>query len=316
MRKFIFGLLLCSLPVLLAITSIELYIRMAPNAFGLKAKSFKTQSTLDILILGSSHAQSAINPRMLSCPSANIGYGSQDLNLDWHLLEKAIVAGKKPKIVLLELSYHRLLHKNSQPYWRNGLYEYFYDLNLSPGVSFGKYVLVSSNLKFFKNFIIESLYRRRDHTNFNQWGFNENDFEGAFQNLSYDSSRIVKTAKKRLMINDWGAGNPETQDLNIKHIERIVSLCKENNIALYLFAPPVYKTYSDFFKPENIGLRANLIQSLQRQYPFVKWVNFENSTAFHAVHFKNDDHLNADGANMFTQILADSLSSIRVDCKK
>jgi hypothetical protein len=279
----------------------EIYIRNAPSAFALKAKYYKQQKTLDLIILGSSHSQNGTNPRFLKYPGANLAYGSQDLLLDKILLENAIRQGKQPKIVILELSYHRLFRENEQPYWRNGLYDNFYDIET--GNLLSKHILTSSNLKFFKSFILERIDLQRKNEAFNEWGFNENDYEGIFKNMKYDSLAIAKNARTRITIANLREVNQSILNRNKEHLFDIAEICHKHNIKLILVAPPVFRTYSDFFLTENLNFRNEVILKLHNKYNNIKFYTFENTDTFKVTHFKNDDHLNAKGAELFTTLL-------------
>ena len=316
MKGFLLKTSVFLLPIVLGVFIVEIYIRFSSSAFSLKAKYFNETATQTIIILGSSHAQSDVNPRLFSCPAANLAYGSQDLKLDQLLFEKTVFLNKKPMVLLLEFSYHRLLRENPDPYWRNGLYENFYGLDLTKGISLAKFILVSSNLKFFNNFIVESISRKRSDSRFNQWGFNENDFQGVFKAFNYDTARIVKSSQNRLSIDEWDNIDQSVVERNISHLERISALCAANHIHLVLFAPPVFSTYRTFFKQQNIQLRNVVIKKLQSKNRSVNWMNFENDPSFTTDLFKNDDHLNSKGAQLFTGMLNDSINSVYRTCPK
>jgi hypothetical protein len=308
MKKFLFRLLLFIVPLVILAASAEIYVRTAHSTFSLKAKNFNTLNQIDILILGSSHSQAGFNPKFMPLKTANVAYGSQDLKLDLALLKKSISLNKKPKLVLLEMSYFRLLRENPKNYWRTGLYEAFYDLDLSEGFSLSKYVLISSNLKFFKDYIIETILFRNSSKKLNRWGFIENNYDGIFSKIKYDSILIKNTASNRLK-DEWKAGNAQTIGLNKMYLEEISRICKEESIDLMLVTPPVYSTFSKLFNKSNILLRSQEIQKLKNLNQEIKWFDFEKSKKFKAIHFNNDDHLNSAGAELFTKMIYDSVKS-------
>src|SRR5687767_12612503 len=129
MRSFVIKCGLFFLPVLTLVVVFEVMIRQGKNSLSLKGQKFNSTSHIDILVLGSSHHQNAVNPRFLSGNALNVAYGSQDYKLDYTILKKAFDTGKNPKVVVIEAAYHSLLRENPKEYWRNGLYEHFYNID-------------------------------------------------------------------------------------------------------------------------------------------------------------------------------------------
>ncbi len=306
MNQFLKRTTLFLLPILLIVVALETYLKTAESTYLLKSTYFRTKE-YQTLVLGSSHNQNAINPAFM--PGAcNVAMGSQDLRMDLELLKKAIQLNHRPNCVILEMSYHRF-RENPKKYWRNGIYEYFYDVDLSEGINFSKYLLISSNLKFFRNYFGELVSSRKHVYKYNQFGFDDNDFDGPFSQMGYDESKIANTAKGRLRVDSWAAPDTATTQRAVNYLKEINLICTRNKIRLVLVAPPVYDTYYTQFKDLNLSIREQSVDILKRDNPALQWLNFERSPSFKVNHFKNDDHLNAAGAEIFTRMLNDSLQS-------
>ena len=98
MKRFVKRFSLFLIPFIVAIIFIELFIRFYPNTFNKKAAYIKENVDIELLILGSSHNQKAINPAQLNIKAANLAYGGQDLSLDNSLFFKYVSKLKKFKI--------------------------------------------------------------------------------------------------------------------------------------------------------------------------------------------------------------------------
>jgi lysophospholipase L1-like esterase len=93
-----------------------------------------------------------------------------------------------------------------------------------------------------------------------------------------------------------------------KNLNEINDICKQSKIRLILIAPPIYQTHRNTYTGTRLKLREDIINNLQSNNSGLIWFNFEKSKEFKLEHFKNDDHLNAKGAQLFTKMLADTLS--------
>jgi len=308
MTLFLKRACLFSLPIIVTAVCLEVYIKSSESAYLLKSSYFKGQE-YEGIVLGSSHNQNAINPEYFSMKTCNVAMGSQDLKTDLLLLKKSIEHNPNLKYVILEMSYHRF-RENPKNYWRNSINEYFYDINVSKEVNFSKYFLLSSNLKFFRNFFGQILSSRKHVYNYNQFGFDKNDFDGIFKQMNYDEKKIIQTAKKRLRSNNRSGPDSLVILRAVSYLKKINEICIKNNIRLVLVAPPVYKTYSNEFREFNLNRRSKIIDLLYKVNPNLLWLNFEKSNSFNINHFKNDDHLNANGARLFTTMLNDSLKQL------
>lgn len=303
MNRFLIRLALLTMPVLVGVLCSEWFLQTRKTAFQRKADYFNKHREIEAIILGSSHAMNGINPRFLSIKSANLAHGSQDLQLDLELLKESIANCPQLKTVVIELSYHRLLRKNPDRYWRNALYQKYYSLDGLSGTNLlSRHLLSSTNLKFFRNYIVESLKRETRDENFNAWGFNEADFNGVFKNLQYDTVKIIASAPKRLKQTLITESSQDIVNMNQKTLEIMLELCNKNHIRVVLVALPVYDTYQKGMRRDLMAYRTQWIESITRSDSTVSWFNFE-ALEYPVRYFINDDHLNSRGAELFTQKL-------------
>ena len=118
MRSFVFNLIKFSLPLMIIVCGFFIYaeytLQFYPSIFQLKAQNFKqNKNKIEVLILGSSHNKTAINPEFINAfCSSNLAFEGQDIRIDSALFNKTINLLPNLKIVVFELSYHTLEHIN------------------------------------------------------------------------------------------------------------------------------------------------------------------------------------------------------------
>ena len=105
MQKFIPKLLFFIFPLMVLIIGMEIYFRNAPNAFITKADYFKAnKDKIEVLILGSSHNQNGLNSKFFTKKTANLSYGSQDIQIDSALFFSNVKQMKNLKKVIFDFN--------------------------------------------------------------------------------------------------------------------------------------------------------------------------------------------------------------------
>ncbi len=307
MRSFLIKSVLFFVPLLAIVVVFELMIRQGKNSLNLKGAKFKSARAIDVMVLGSSHHQNAVNPKFLKGNTVNVAYGSQDYKLDYTILKNAFDSGKNPKVIVVEAAYHSLLRENPKDYWRNGLYEYFYDIDLN-GNFLSKHLLISSNLKFFKQYLLQRLLKGEQSESLNEWGFDEKLYEGFFMSAGYDSSRISHDARIRLIGRVAQGADEKVVARNSEYLSKIIDLCIKKDAQIIIATPPIYLTQKRLNTVDNLHLRDDFIKKIQAKHPVVRWVNLESSSFFSVDDYINDDHLNPTGALKYTKIIDDAIN--------
>ncbi|HXU28295.1 MAG TPA: hypothetical protein VN698_13775 [Bacteroidia bacterium] len=97
----------------------------------------------------------------------------------------------------------------------------------------------------------------------------------------------------------------EVDTTSIYYLNKILALCKQDNIKCVFFKTPVYYPYYNSLESSTIV--ANYIESFlnKRKCRFVDFQLLEMTK--NEKYFKDDVHLNKDGAKLFSGFLADSL---------
>lgn len=308
MKQFLIKSFWFLLPLLLIFTAIEIYIRNSQNAFITKAKYFhQNKDKIEVLVLGSSHSQNGINPKYFKNKTANLSYGSQDIQIDSALFFHYVKQMSRLKKVVFEIDYHRMDIQNEPSFYRFPWYYLYYGIEIQPVKLIHKISLYSSNTNFFNTLIREHFNCNFQPQVINEFGFVEANYTDDFLKLNYDKNKIEFSADDRL--------NSRHKELSVKkfnqnaaRIRSIINYCKTHNIELYFFSSPLYKTYIERKIPSKDQKVKNYIHQLIYNEK-INYYNFETSTKFKLDEFINDDHLNTKGAEKYSR-LVDSIINL------
>jgi len=301
MKKFMKYLILFSIPVLVFLISVELSCR-TQTTFAIKKNYVeKNLGTIETLILGSSHSQNGINPEFLKTKSCNLAFGGQPISIDYFLLDKYVDQMKNLKTILFEVSPHRFHTEFNASEWNGHVYSNLYDINYKvENLSVKNYSFVLSDVKYFSTIFVDNFNPKIPKPKLNKFGFMTNDFQDRFSKLKNDSLQIDKTFKMKHQFN-----NQESLKINIAFLNTIIKKCKKNNVKIIFLDTPLYHTYSSKIPVKTKLQHQELLSNLTNRFG-IQYYDFSNSKRFHLKDFKNDNHLNPDGAKKFTVII-DSL---------
>lgn len=291
----------------------EVTLENYPSTFQRKSRYLQmNKERIDLMILGSSHNQVAINPALLkdfNC--SNLAFGGQDIRIDSALVSTFLEDLPSLKYIVFELSYHTLEQRTDEKYFRNTLYWRFYDINLfnrKPSVK--DYSIFLSNPQLYMTYL--NPYGVR--TPVNEQGFatelatTDLDLQ-RFKNLDYNERLIVLDTLNEMIIRhkyeDTIAYNK-----SINSFTQMIDLALEEGVVPIIISTPVFENYYQSFIPAKNKRRMEFISSLINNNSGVYFLNFEKDRRFDVYDFKNEDHLNPTGAEKFSQILNDTLAAL------
>lgn len=310
MKKFLLSFLKFVVPFLLLVVAIELYVLYYPSTFNRKANYLHANSgTAEMLVLGSSHNQNALNPEYLTLKTINLANASQDVQIDSALFFKYAPQMKSLKAVILELDYFTLEEKNDKENFRLPWYKRFFGIELYPISFYNRVSIYASNPSFFNKLLIDAINPRKPKYRLNEYGFIVNDFPGVMKDENFDSVRLAQTAVERLKgkHRDTSLYN---LNFNKAKLNAIINYCTANKINVILLSAPMYSTYIHNEVAEKNIRKLQYIDSLKTAAPAVHYFNYENDSRFVVHDFKNDDHLNSDGAKKYTLIVDSVVNTI------
>jgi hypothetical protein len=249
------------------------------------------QTKEDILIFGSSRAQHHYNPDTISkltgYETYNCGLGGQFLTFSLIQISETLKR-YKPQLIILDLYPDMLLQKHFdqklkilEPYYKNDtlIREI---LNQSSGFERLKHIssIYPYNSQLYP--LLLSLVYSPDI-----------GIKGYIPVYG-----IIDTS---LSVNQEAGEIHEIADKQMINLCQISNICQENKVALWIVVSPVYKkTKEDFQIIRDIGVYA-------KEHD-VHFTDFSENPFFsdHFL-FKDNLHLNSDGANIYSRIVGDSI---------
>lgn len=306
MKKFILKILLFGIPLILFIVVINYTISLYPSPFRNKANYLeKNKNKIEVLFLGSSHMQDAINPLLLSKNSSNLAYNTQDIKTNYLLFEKYINQLPELKYVVFEFDYFSLEQPLDFIKYNEALYRKFHNFPRY-NISTSKVISSVGDLPFFLDFFKTSFrYHLDNRIRINESGFSENNDKVEFKLAHFDKQEIEKTAAVRLSMRHREESVPNYRQ-NTAILNKLIQKCESRNIELIFINLPKYHTYIERERPAKIARRQHYLDSILNHSKVV-YFDFENDHRFRDItNYSNDNHLIDTSGNKFT-LIVDSL---------
>lgn len=276
------------------------------------------KDSIEVLILGNSHAYNGVNPSEFSKKTFNLANVGQSLYFDKRITLRHLDKLKKLKYVFISIDYHSLYFSSQgfRDYWsyyghgikyKNKSYIF---AELSPFL-FGYGPKVS--LSFLKTEISKKIrFNDKNYIDFNiQRGINPldtiaNGFLGyeATSEIYFEKEQIIKKAK---YLNRPTVSLREEQSEILEDLVDFIRILKKNEITPILFTAPIYPELSKYLNTHIQENNRKITYELCDQFN-INYYNFANSSKFKKNDFFDSDHLNKRGAKTLSGILENVLN--------
>lgn len=275
------------------------------STFGIKKIHIEqTKQEDEILILGTSHAQNALNPDFITKKSANLAFAGQTIEINYFLLEKYINQMPNLKMVVFEVSPHAIYMKFDEDEGNGHAYANLYDIfyKVSP-YSIKNYSFLFSNFKFFSGIYFDYINPYGIKYIIDKNGFIVNDYYDRFYNLNYDTKKIEDS-----FVMNHGFNRKDLLPLNKLYINKAKDLCQKKGVKLLFITTPFYESYEKKIPEEAKEDMQNIFDGEAKIE--IKYADFSKDKNFTVRDFKNDNHLNPDGAKKFTLKINELINSL------
>jgi hypothetical protein len=291
----LFVLLMAALDRIVGATFRSLYFRTRSGEGGGLINRALTQNP-DILVLGSSRAKHHFDPEIISQKLAmsvyNAGINGQDFLYATMLLDVRQQSNTPPKIILFNID-RQSFGENEDERTKAKVFSYY--LDRSAIVREALIETLADRLKY-----VSSSYRANGKalpilSNLRARPESENGFVALYGQMN------VPIANDR--------PTPPPSALKLKFLEAIVQNCRKSGTRLIFVSSPAF-TVDDIERKEHQVWRAQMAEIL-KPYPDVDFI--ELNTFSHAQTFqrpelyRDSDHLNRVGSEIFSRMLADDL---------
>ncbi len=288
------------LPLLLLFGTVEVKLASMPNTYSQKRADLESQlNSIQILVLGPSHALHGIDPAAFSHKGYNLANASQSLFYDKELTLRYLDRMPALRLVLIPISYNSLYTQlqDSKENFRCWFYSKYWGIE-APGMT-------ALDLRRYSGI---ALYTPQTTWEFICKGFRLDLLEGLASNgyLRYDTTDCLKNISftlgakrvelyRRMMKEEHYAENVEL-------LTNLVSTLRQRNIQVCFITTPVFKTFARYCETSvfqsNLAALKDICSSHGCGYK-----NYFNDPRFSIKDFYDNDHLNFIGATRFSAML-------------
>ena len=281
----------------------EHFLRKRPNFCAYKNEYLTHYaSSIEILVLGSSHAFFGIDPSIFSDKAFNAAFVSQSLKYDHFIFTKFYDQMDSLRFLVMPISYFSLVTdlEGSEEDWRIKYYSIYYGCKYHRFEP--KYNLMIYDATFKE--IIESVSNKNEKES-SSWdlGFGRQKLEECEGNLE---STGVFAARRHTVLFDTNI-----LAKNLFYLKDIIHKSAERNVIVILVTTPTYKTYYDNLDAIQSNIMKNECESLSTNYDNVMYIDLMDDKRFFEQDFCDADHLNEIGATKLTMLIQHSIDSLK-----
>lgn len=259
----------------------------------------KNTDKINILFLGSSQTQRAINPEYLSLPAINLANSSQRPFEDFKLLKFFQPKLDSLKLIVLELGYDQL--NRSKKYTASTLDSHnlhFYKVNtFNRSLKPSDYLIFNNNPEYYANILKEKFYNSPSITP-NNFGFDNSKYTGSYSAAGYDN---IKIKDEDIFIEN--VNNPGIVNENLKIFKEMILYCLDNKLKVLIYVPPSHFRFNNLRNSYLINQRDKTLDELKKEFPELHFFIDETNPNFDISLFFNANHLNPKGAKKATEII-------------
>lgn len=299
MKRYLRFIALFLFPLIAFFSFIEYTLRKIPNDFKYKAQYLDRHSdSLEVLILGSSHSLSFIRPKLFKSNTFNAANLNQTLKYDDFILEKYIDKMKKLKYLILPISYgtYFISLEDSKENWRVKDYKLYFGYEDKNPLGH-KLEVTNGSTPLQLQACIDYWFYGKDQITCSPRGFGIK--------FARDPQADMEKTGKMVAIRHTANCKPALIEENISYLKHILKICKDHNISVVLYTAPAYFTYRDNIDKAMMKQTYAITDSIVKLYPNVRYINYFEDKRFEKQHYRDVDHLNEKGSELFTRILLD-----------
>lgn len=306
--KFFLRLFFFLFPLLLLAITGEILLRRVPNDYSYKSEYLDRHSEdIRVLILGSSHSYSGINPDYFNCHAFNAAHVSQAFDYDFLIFEKYRSRLSNLKAVIMPISYFTFweeMETCGEP-WRMTYYNLYYHLKKYRSVRYDFEIFGNQRVNLNK-FI--TYYIKRDKTVLSsERGWNT-------INLSrkpLDLDETAKSAMRNHTIPEIDSKeNIRRFQENLHRLEKLLSFCSAQGVKVLFFTPPASEAYRNRLDKKQMDTTFETIRLVESEHSNCDYINLLETPLFTDEDYFDSNHLNPEGARKLSLLLNEKLESI------
>jgi hypothetical protein len=250
----------------------------------------------EVLILGASHSLVGIMPSLLDDDAVNLAGGAQDLYYCCALARRYLPRMRRLKLILLEVAIPTWLSSmdRSSESWR--VPAYYFEFGISPP----RWSLGS--VRGLAEFVARRPVFGTDQTD--QWAQDPFDDDGFYR----VHRALDRTTGKPVAIQHVRYIRDEYARVHTADVINLVALCRRRGIEVVLVRLPGHACYRDELDQTSLARLQAMTDKLCAAAQ-VRYLDYFADVRFKDEHFNDCNHLNMNGATVFTKILARDLAA-------
>jgi len=291
MKHFLFRIFLFCIPLIIVAIGCEIFVRTMPSSYKQKRDQLIANAdSIEILVLGSSHAMDAVDPNQFTLYTHNLAFGAQSVYFDRKLIEKYLPDLPRLKYVLLNLEINSLYFDHDEG--RDFFYKYYYNLDYK-------------NRKFYKESFLQFFFvytpgetlsliiNRIKSINKPQSGL----FRGWNNKSGRNDIKVMSVEANKLRADGFNNApkNWDGGDSVIVDLEAIINLLQSHKVTPIIVVYPSYSLMRSYLDPSIIERNQRIANELSEKYQ-IPYLDYFDDDSFTVADFLNCDHLNAAGA--------------------
>jgi hypothetical protein len=304
--KFLFRMLIFLIPVVAVGWYMESQLEKQPNSYKLKRYYFeKNIDSIEVLVLGSSHAMNDVNPEFIRKNTFNLANSSQSLYYDSRLCLGYLHRMNSLQTVVITVSYFSLWMQlsDTRESWRDYFYYKFwgiseqtfpwYDLKKS---SYTMMYGPSTALKY-----VTGIARDESIPRMSEQGWFRKEVVFPNNNLTAEAGAAKVNADNRTM-------HEKHFNRNVEILETLIKELQAGNIQVVFLSTPISVEYRRFTNKEINRINKKTIGDICHKY-HCPWYDYNEDPRFTADDFNDLEHLNYIGAEKLSRILDGELEA-------
>jgi hypothetical protein len=293
--NFLVNVIMFLFPIILLGCIFELKLLDKSNGYTWKKQHLEQKlNSIEILVLGSSHAYYAIDPEYFCKSTYNLAFVSQSLYYDIKLADKYLKAMPALKTVIISISDFTFGYEiaDSPEYWRSYYYERFFQVSSPNDLTFD-----------IRRVSLIYLYHPLNALNLmfkNDKMLVKDIQETGYYKASSSSTISFSSGKERARYHQK-LYNFQNVSININLVGDFIADLKNRGITPIIVQLPVYYTYSIFTKDKQV-ITSRIIDSICISNK-INQFNYTDIFRFDKTCFFDNDHLNVKGAKILSLII-------------
>lgn len=301
MKRFVLLLILFMTPIVGVIIGLEFSLRNIPNDYKLKLEGLeKISDSLNILILGNSHAYYDVNPSFFDHPAFNMAYVSQTVDINKEIFSKYVSELENIKWLVVSVSYSSLFTRmtDADRKWRLKNFVLYYELDLAKRITDYSEVLNGKPTRIVRRSIDYYINNKNPYTSAeNGWGF-KHKIKDIEESGKQSADRHTKSNFAQL------------SDSNLYDLQSMIENAENNGVNVLLFLPPAYSSYQNNIERNQYLFTVNALDRLDSSNENCTFINLLFDQSFDSTDYFDGDHLNHKGAEKLTRLLNTEMEKI------